>query len=76
MRCSSGTVKPHAGGLGNPDAQYHAFVVRIPKKIQCSSICDHDFEQLDYKLEYGKKLFVQVNHSQAIEDILDVLLIN
>jgi hypothetical protein len=32
--------------------------------------------KLDYKLEYGKRLFIQVNHSQAIEDILDALLIN
>ena len=31
--------------------------------------------KLDYKMEYGKRLFVQVNHSQAIEDILDALLI-
>jgi hypothetical protein len=29
----------------------------------------------NYKMEYGKKLFIHVNHSQAIEDILDVLLI-
>lgn len=36
----------------------------------------HALAKLDYKLEYGKKLFVQVNHSQAIEDILDVLLID
>jgi hypothetical protein len=36
----------------------------------------HALAKLDYKLEYGKKLFVQVNHSQAIEDILDALLIN
>lgn len=36
----------------------------------------HSLAKLDYKLEYGKKLFIQVNHSQAIEDILDVLLIN
>jgi len=36
----------------------------------------HALAKLDYKLEYGKKLFIQVNHSQAIEDILDVLLIN
>lgn len=32
--------------------------------------------KLDYKLEYGKRLFIQVNHSQAIEDILDALLID
>ena len=32
--------------------------------------------KLDYKMEYGKKLFIQVNHSQAIEDILDALLID
>lgn len=31
--------------------------------------------KLDYKMEYGKRLFIQVNHSQAIEDILDALLI-
>ncbi len=33
-------------------------------------------DKLDYKLEYGKRLFIQVNHSQAIEDILDALLID
>jgi hypothetical protein len=32
--------------------------------------------KLDYKMEYGKRLFIQVNHSQAIEDILDALLID
>lgn len=32
--------------------------------------------KLDYKMEYGKRLFIQVNHSQAIEDILDTLLID
>lgn len=32
--------------------------------------------KLNYKLEYGKRLFIQVNHSQAIEDILDALLID
>ena len=32
--------------------------------------------KIDYKMEYGKKLFIQVNHSQAIEDILDALLID
>lgn len=30
----------------------------------------------NYKMEYGKKLFMHVNHSQTIEDILDVLLID
>ncbi len=28
-----------------------------------------------YKMERGKKLFIHVNHSRTIEDILDVLLI-
>lgn len=32
--------------------------------------------KLDYKMEHGKRLFIQVNHSQAIEDILDALLID
>ena len=50
--------------------------------FEMSSISTEDdsvsqaLEKLNYKMEYGKKLFVQVNHSQAIEDILDALLVN
>jgi len=36
----------------------------------------HALGKLEYRIENGKKLFIQVNHSQALEDILDALLIN
>lgn len=36
----------------------------------------HALRNLECQIENGKKLFVQVNHSQALEDILDALLIN
>ncbi|MBE0681099.1 MAG: VWA domain-containing protein [Anaerolineales bacterium] len=36
----------------------------------------HALRNLEYRIEIGKKLFIQVNHSQALEDILDALLIN
>jgi hypothetical protein len=35
----------------------------------------HALGKLEYRIENGKKLFIQVNHSQALEDILDALLI-
>jgi hypothetical protein len=36
----------------------------------------HALEKLEYQIQSSKKLFIQVNHSQALEEILDALLIN
>jgi hypothetical protein len=61
-------------------AVYFAIDPTIPRSIVAMLGLvgvSHALAKLDnYKMEYGKKLLVHINHSQTIEDILDVLLID
>lgn len=36
----------------------------------------HALGKSEYRIKTGKRLFIQINHSEALEDILDALLIN